>query len=55
MGKGKVKFTIINHIFIRMDNAYHHFKTTGDVYFVTNLFKERKMEEPTTTIMIMCG
>ena len=55
VGKGKVKFPRINRLFLHMDNAYHHFKSTGAIEFVTHLFKEREIEEPTAAIVIAFG
>ena len=34
-GKMKVKFPRINRLFLHMDNAYQHFKSTGAIEFVT--------------------
>ena len=55
VGKGKGKFPIINRLFINIENASQHFKSTGDIEFVTNFFKEREMEDPTPEIVIKFG
>ena len=38
-----------------MDNAYHHFKSTRGVYFVTHLFKEFEMEDPNAAVLVEFG
>ena len=55
MGKGKVKFPRLNRLFLHMDNASQNFKNTKYIEFVTNLFNQREMDEPTTAIVIMFG
>ena len=55
VGKGKGVFPSIYRIFLHMDNVYQNFKITGGIWFVTNLFKERKMEDPTAEILIVFG
>ena len=52
VGKGKGKFPIINRLFINIENASQHFKSTGYIESINHLFKEHKMEEPTDDIVI---
>ena len=55
MGKVKLKPPRINRLFLYTDNVSQHFKITGYVSFITNLFKDRKNEYPTATILITFG
>ena len=53
VGKRKEEFPRIDRFFLHVNIASQNFKITGAIEFVTHLFKELKMEDPTAAIVIM--